>query len=448
MKIEKQFSLGRFVRASERKDGTHHVFMSVPSALRPESWPATITLPEEGSQTGSLNNPKFLARVQKAAQGVNKRLDARRDLEKAYRSEGKRNTRAVAEIYFRTKRFRDLSSSRMYRNRRDANIVVDWAERRGDPDFADLVKADFEDLLAIYDDRPSAQLDLRSILNVLCKEAITAKFRPDNPVESIRWTAPDPRDVVVLWKSETVEAYAAMARQMKQPGLAALIQVGIVVGQRLGDLRTAKHGVNYRGGRFQMVQSKTGEKVSIPLSAKLRALIEEVRVEGSPFLFNDGDTNTGYTSGRLSARFVEVRYAVTDDGGPNMILRSLRHSAVCVMVDNKVPLRNIAAVTGHRLGRVNRIMERYSIDTEGFADEAMKMVNRGAGGEDSDFDAVDFGADHDWEGGGKTTYKRPQIDDDRPGRFLGAALGQHRSTYAAPTDWPPEWREDDEEQAA
>lgn len=443
MKIENQFNLGRFIRATIRKDGTHHVFMSVPSALRPSGWPATITLPQEGAKVGSLKNPKFLARVQKAAHTLNTRLDARRDFDKTYQSQGKKNTRAVAEIYFRTKRFRDLSPSRQYRNRRDSKIVIDWAERRGDPDFANFVKADFEDLLANYDDREFAQLDIRSILNVLCKEAVTANFRADNPVESIKWTAPEPVEEIVLWKLPAVEAYAAMARQMGQPGLAALMQVGIVVGQRLGDLRTAKHGVNYRGGRFQVVQSKTGEKVSIPLNAKLKALIDEARVEGSPFLFNDGDTGTGYTASRLSARFTEVRDAMSKEGDPKMVLRSLRHSVVCVMVDNKVPLRNIAAVTGHRLGRVNRIIERYAIDTDGFADEAMKIVNRGAGGEDSDFDATDFGADRDWEGGSKATYKRPRISEDRPGRYLGALLGQHRLKHVAPTNWPADCQDEE-----
>ncbi|WP_426051031.1 hypothetical protein [Brevundimonas sp. SL161] len=445
MKTGNEFDLGRFVRERERKGGTHHVFMSVPASLRPPGWPANITLPEEGSQIGSLHDPKFLARVQKAARCVNKRLEVRRELEKTYKCEGRKNTRALASIYFRTLRYRDLSGSRRYRNRRDAMIVVDWAERRGDPDFADFFKDDFEDLLAIYDDRESVQSDIRSILNVLCTEAVTAKFRPDNPVATIPWIRPEPVKRVVLWKPETIEVYATMARQMAQPGLAALIQVGIVVGQRLGDLRTAKHGVNYRGGRFQMVQSKTGVKVSFPLSAKLRELIESVRVEGSPFLFNNGDTNVAFTEARLGTAFAEVRFAVTKDGAPKMLLRSLRHSAVCVMVDNKVPLRNIAAVTGHRLDRVNTIINRYAIDNEGFADEAMRMVNRGSGGDDSDFDAVDFGADYDWEGGSQAIYHRPQIDPDRPSRFLGAAFGQHRLKYDVPLEWP---KEGDESEAA
>jgi hypothetical protein len=429
MKPVNQFDLGRFVRARERRDGTHHVFMSVPASLRPSGWPKTITLPEEGSTIGSLHDEKFRARVLKAAACVNKRLDARRDLEKTYKSEGRKNTRALAEIYFRTLRYRKLSDARKYRNRRDAMIVVRWAEGRGDPDFAGLLKADFEDLLAIYDDRPSAQLDIRSILNVLCKEAIPAGFRTDNPVEDIPWTAPEPKEKVVLWKQNTVDRYAAMARQMGQPGLAALIEVGMVVGQRLGDLRTARHQVNYLGGRFRMVQSKTKVKVNFPLNARVRKIIESVRLDGSPYLFNDSDTGTAFTAANLAARFAEVRHALTEDGGPKMVLRSLRHSAVCAMFDEDVELINIVKVTGHRMGRANRIIMRYAIDDEALAEKAMRIMNRAEGGSDADFEGVAFGADQDWEGGSQPIYRRPEFDEDRPMKFLGASDGKHRHHY-------------------
>lgn len=438
MKPVNQFDLGRFVRARERRDGTHHVFMSAPASLRPPGWPKTITLPEEGSAIGSLHDEKFRARVLKAAACVNKRLDNRRDLEKTYKCAGRKNTRALAEIYFRTLRYRKLSDGRKYRNRRAAMIVVRWAEGRGDPDFADLRKADFEDLLAIYDDRQSAQLDIRSILSVLCKEAIPAGFRTDNPVQDIPWTAPDPVEKVVLWKQDTVDRYAAMARQMGQPGLAALIEVGMVVGQRLGDLRTARHQVNYAGGRFRMVQSKTKVKVNFPLNARVRNIIESVRLEGSPYLFNDSDTGTAFTAANLGARFAEVRHALTADGEQKMVLRSLRHSAVCAMFEEDVELINIVKVTGHRAERANRIVMRYAIDDEALAEKAMRIMNRAEGGTDADFEGVDFGADQDWEGKSLPIYRRPEFNEDRPTKLLGASDGKHRHHYdTAPTTlWP------------
>ena len=426
-------NLGRFVRVRERQDGTHHVFFSVPQGLRPEGWPANITLPEEGTRIGSLKDPKFLLRIRKAANVLNTRLDDRREHNKIYGSKADKSTRTVAEIYFRTKRYRDLSESRKYRNARDAMIVVNWAEGRGNPDFSTFTKADFEDLLAIYDDRKSAQLDLRSILNVLCKEAIEAHIRPDNPAARLPWTAPRPKHEPVLWKGDLPQRYAEMARQMSQPGLAALIEIGVVIGQRLKDLRLLKHEIHYRNGRIRYKQSKTGARVSINLTRQQIELIESIRQPDSPYVFNDWDTQDAFSHSRLYQRFSEIRYALTRDGEPKLQLRTIRHTAVCNMIDNKVPLRMISAVTGHCSAQLNAITERYAVDPDAFADEAMKIVNRGAGGDDSDFAIGDL--DRDWRADEAPVYRRPPASEARPGRYLGAALGQHRLRYTAPSEW-------------
>lgn len=135
--------LGRFVRSRERRDGTDHVFMSVPASLRPEGWPKTISLPCSGKRSGRLDDPRFLDRVRRDAIHLNQRLDQRRQHENTYRSDH-RNARALAEIYFRTQRYRELSEGRKTRNSRDALIFAAWAADRGDPDFASLKKYDFE----------------------------------------------------------------------------------------------------------------------------------------------------------------------------------------------------------------------------------------------------------------------------------------------------------------
>lgn len=210
MAKEHETNLGRFIRSNRRQDGTDHVFMSVPDHLCPPGWPKTITLPSEGKARGSLEDPVFLAKVRREAEVLNARLDQRRLEEEIYRSE-QRNARALANIYFKTQRFRDVSEARQYRNKRDAMLFVNWAERRGDPDFATLRKPDFEDFLALYDNRPSQKLELRSTLNILCTEAMEAGWRTDNPISRIPWTVPKPAREVVLWTDETAHRFAQMA---------------------------------------------------------------------------------------------------------------------------------------------------------------------------------------------------------------------------------------------
>ncbi|HBY44263.1 MULTISPECIES: tyrosine-type recombinase/integrase [Alphaproteobacteria] len=431
MAKEHETNLGRFIRSNRRQDGTDHVFMSVPDHLCPSGWPKTITLPSEGKVRGSLEDPVFLAKVRREAEVLNARLDQRRLEEEVYRSD-QRNARALANIYFKTQRFRDVSEARQYRNRRDAMLFVDWAERRGDPDFATLRKPDFEDFLALYDNRPSQKLELRSTLNILCTEAMEAGWRSDNPISRIPWTVPKPAREVVLWTDETAHRFAKMAQQMGQPGLAALIVFGLQTGQRLGDLRAARHDVNYRTGMFQLKQSKTGALVKFPVNKSLCRMIEAVQVEGSPYLFNDADTGAGFTSTRLTTRFNEVRHAVTSDGDPLMLLATLRHSAVCRMERAGVSLIQIASVTGHKLARVHSIIARYAVDREGFAAAAMMKLNQVGGGDAGDFVDDDPFAGVDAKAELKSVYRSPPPNPARPGHMLAAKLGQHRHRLVLP----------------
>lgn len=358
--------------------------MSVPAELRPTGWPPTINLPSEAKRPGRLDDPRFLARVQRDAAILNARLDQRRHDEAVYRSD-KRTARALVAIYFKTRRYKALSEGRKNRNRHDAKLFAKWSEDRGDPDFATLRKPDFEDFLAIYDDRPALRLDLRSTLNILCNEAIEAGWRSDNPIAKLKWTAPPRAREVVLWTDEVAHTFAEMAAQMQQPGLAALIHFGLRSGQRLGDLRNAKHGVNYLPGMFQVRRSKTGAVVKFPVPQHLQRMIESVRIEGSDYLFNNWDTKSAFKQSHVSQRFDEVRRAVSREGDPSMVLATLRHSVVCRMERAGVSLIEIAAVTGHQLARVHTIIARYAVDREGFAASAMMKLHQAEGGQATDF---------------------------------------------------------------
>jgi integrase len=279
----------------------------------------------------------------------------------------------------------------------------------------------------MLEDKPSEQLDARSAWNILCTEAIGLGWRLDNPAGLIPWTAPKPK-ATRLWKPEHVRAYAAMATQMRQPGLAALITTQFECGQRLGDLRKAKHGQHFNGERLTMHQSKTGEMVNVPLPSWLCRMIEEARVPGSDYLFNDFDVGGPFNDSRLFLRFEEVRVAVTRSGSPYLVLQTLRHSAVCDMISAEVGLAQIASVTGHTFATVHHIMKRYALDRDRFADEAMMKRNRARGGSDADFTrrAPIQNQDGLAREQGRSTRTGPRFDEERPGRYLPAALGQHR----------------------
>lgn len=446
--VSDSYSFGRFTRIRPCGYKRVAVYMSVPARLRPQGWPPTLRLPEQSKiQHGTLNDPAFIARVQRDADRLNARLDARRALEARAPVPERRTAAEIVEIFYRTMRFRRLSDLRKTRTRSLLRKIVDWSVSRGNPPFADLLKADVEDFLSIYDDRPAAQTEARWLWNLLMLEAIDNRWRTDNACERIPWPDRTPRAVNV-WTHETVDRYSAAANRMNQPGLAALLQFAFFAGQRMGDLRRAKHGVHFNGERFTLKQSKRGATVSFLVPKQVVDLLERVRVPGSPYLFTDSDSGSMFTESRLAARFVEVRVAVAVPGEAKLQLRALRHSAVCRLVQANVPVLKIAGVTGHAPQSVQKIIERYAVDYQRFADDAMRMMNRAEGGSDDDFSDTLPILNQDWlaKEGARERYTGASFDPARPGRFLGALLGQHRHGWNLPPDLV-DWTEVDDVQS-
>ncbi len=419
-------NLGRFIRVRERKDGTHDVFMSVPSHLRPSAWPATIRLPEMATRPGSLTNPKFRDRVIADAIRLNASLDAQRDRAATLARSAGRTVVELAEIYYASTRYLNLSKGRKYRNKRDVEKVVQWAQARGNPPFSSFLKPQIEEFLSAYNHQQPTKLEMRSIWNVLCKEAVGAGWRADNPCDGLSWRAPDPKKLRI-WNKEDVERFNAMAISMGQPALGALIAIQFFSGQRLGDLLTCKYVKNYTGARLRFRQSKTRKLIDLAVPADLRRMLEAVKVPGSDYLLTDADTGGPFNVARLQARFREVRHAIQKPNEHLFQLRALRHSAVCRYIRGHLTLPQIAAITGHSPISVHRIIVRYAIDPRRTADEALKQLNREDGGVDDDFIDDDLDT-QDWVGDDERIelYQSPALDPSRALPYIAAKKGLHR----------------------
>lgn len=386
--------LGRFVKVYPRRDGTDHVVFEVPKRLRPTGWPATLQLPERGIRAGTLTNRKFAERIMQDAVRLNRRLDDRRHADARMARAGHRGMAELGAIYFKTIRFKELSPGRQARARRAVKKMVDWAINRGNPPFAEFVKADVEDFLSMYDGFPSAQTEFRFMWNHLAIEAVE-NWKTGNPCLKVKWPRLTPKRVN-LWTMETVDLYANAADNIGQHGLAALIRFNILAGQRLGDALRAEHGEHFNGERFTIRQSKTKAVVTFLVPKQVNEMVQAARYEGSPYLFTDFRTGTRFTPYGIMTAFTELRAAVAEHNDEMLYLKTLRHSAVCRFVAADVPLLKIRAVTGHKPEHVERIIERYAVDIQRFADAAIKDVHRAEGGSDNDFSDTLPIANRDW----------------------------------------------------
>lgn len=379
-------SLGRYVRCRQRKDGTHEVFMAVPPRLRPEGWPATIALPQGGRRLGrhTLDNPAYLDAVRWEAERLNRELDDLRRTHAVIQRVDRRNVAEMCDLYLETRRFRALSESRKSRTRWNIRTIIAWAERNGDRSVDQITKREIERFLAAYDDRPFQQLDLRSCLNMLFAEAVANGWCPFNPCAALKWTAPRPseRDI---WLWDDVDRFERAAEDIGHPAIGVYIRIQMLLGQRPADLRDCTWD-NFDGRVFRIVQGKTKKKVVIPVPMEVGGWLERVRVPGSEFLFTNPRTGGRYTKGMFGQLFREMKHIVLKEGGPNLTLQALRHSAVCQMVYANLHPYKIAAITGHANITVNNIVRRYAIDTNSFAAQAMQELYRYHGGDDSEFE--------------------------------------------------------------
>lgn len=411
-------SLGRFIRHRARKDGTHEVFMAVPPRLRPEGWPPTIALPRASRRLGprSLENQAFRSAVLWEAQRLNQELDERRREEAALARVDRRNLAEMCDLYMETRRFRALSASRKSRTRWNIRTLMSWAESIGDPSIDRITKRDIERFLAVYDDRPFQQLDLRSCLNMLFREAVANAWCPFNPCAELSWTAPKPGERA-LWTWDDVEQFQRASEEIGHPAIGVFIRIQMFIGQRPSDLLACRWDEEFDGRVFRIRQGKTKEKVVIPVPSEVSAWLERVRVPGSPYLFSNPETGAGYSMSAFGARFRELRHLVIEDGGPRLLIQSLRHSAVCNMVCAKLHPYKIAAITGHANITVNNIIKHYSIDTNAFAAKGMSELYRHYGGDEQEFDDIELLT---WERPGMG-YVDPFRRRQREARLLLAA---------------------------
>lgn len=239
--------------------------------------------------------------------------------------------------------------------------ILVWAKQQPkQPDPSVMRRADVEAFLRLYNDRPSLKWHMRKVLRLIMDQAIALGWRTDNPVDGVKVKMPTSQ--VAIWEQSDVDAYVWSAATHGQPWVAALIMMEWEIGQRLTDAILLRRGAEYDAvqGVFRFRQSKTAGYVTIPVSARLRAVLAACEVKGSPYLFHDGGTGRPFRDvGRLGHVFEEVREHVVKRGGRKLVLRALRHSCIVQLARNDCTVPEIASITGHSIQTVGSILSTY-----------------------------------------------------------------------------------------
>lgn len=362
--------LGRFVsRRGPRADGTFRVLFEIPPRLRPSGWLPTTPLPIEGDRRGDLTDQDEVQRIKRDAAELYRRYLATR----------KDTAPKVAEKSFAVliDAWQDSDRYRATKPRtqkgyaylaREIEALVETATPKPDP--VTINRHDVSVMLRAFDDRPTQKWHVRKVLRMVMDQAVARGWRLDNPVIGVSLKMPATK--VTIWEKADVDAYVWAAVQGGQPWVAAMILTEWEIGQRLTDCvlltrstRPDTAGYDARNGVFRIYQSKTSDGtdmgyVTIRVSRHLRDVLESVIVQGSPYLFHDGATGRPFPDvDRLSHVFEDVRDRVVRAGGRRLVLRALRHSCVVQLARAGCELPEIAAITGHTVQTVGKMMSVY-----------------------------------------------------------------------------------------
>ena len=352
-----KLELGKYVTLRPRADGTYRVFFQVPERLRPDGWPSLIPLPVNGERRGELSDAGEVRRIQGDAKTLYAQLVAARlgRVEPAGRSLLTLVRSWQQSTAYKAIRARTAKSYSTY-----VNHLLFWSEtvRPQHPDPGKLTRGQVDDLLSGWDVRPSTKRNVRKVLRLLMEHAIALGWRIDNPCDGIRIRQKRVKGGV--WEAADVEAYAAAALACGQPAISLIIRLEWEIGQRLGDVRTFRPGVEYdrAAGAFSFDQSKTDEAVTVMVSDALRDALAEAG-DGQMFMFHDGVTQKAFTEERLSKAFATVRAKAKEGGARYLQLKWLRHSCVVHLARAGCTVPEIAAITGHSPASATKILATY-----------------------------------------------------------------------------------------
>lgn len=220
-----------------------------------------------------------------------------------------------------------------------------------------------------------------AVVSSLMAYAERVGWRPEqsNPAKNMSRPKPDPR--VVLWLPTEINAALAEADDMGCPEVGDAIVIALHSGQRMGDVVAMPPRI-FEAGRIAITQMKRGALVDIPVTEALAARVDGIRarwrsrnVLACATMIATADGRP-LTTNQLSKAFDRVRTAAarTVSSLAGKRLQDLRDTAVTRLALAGCTLPQIAAITGHSLDHITRVIGHYLALQPAMADAAIAQL--------------------------------------------------------------------------
>jgi integrase len=188
-------------------------------------------------------------------------------------------------------------------------------------------------------------------------------YRPPERVE--RLYHPDRSEKI--WGQEQLAAFLGATSEPLQRALMLALETG----QRQGDLLTLPWSA-YDGTWIRLTQSKTGRRVNVPVTRRLRAVLDYTKRTSTVILTNRRGMAWAPNAFRKAWGDACRRAKIT-----GLTFHDLRGTAVTRLAEAECSHAEIAAITGHSMRDVGAILDKYLARTDKIALAAIAKLERG-----------------------------------------------------------------------
>jgi integrase len=170
-----------------------------------------------------------------------------------------------------------------------------------------------------------------------------------------------------IWEVSHIVSFMAKASEPLQHALLLALETG----QRQGDLLALAWSV-YDGQWIRLRQQKTGRRVNIPVTKRLRAVLDNLPRNSTQVLTNARGEAWQANAFRKAWGDTCKRAKIS-----GLHFHDLRGTAVTRLAEAECSHAEIAAITGHSLRDVGAILDKYLARTDKIALAAIAKLERG-----------------------------------------------------------------------
>jgi integrase len=170
-----------------------------------------------------------------------------------------------------------------------------------------------------------------------------------------------------IWEETHLAAFLAVASEPLQRALVLALETG----QRQGDLLALPWSA-YDGTWIRLRQAKTGRRVNIPVTRRLRSILDNSKRTAVTILTNKRGISWKPNAFRILWHDTCRKAKIT-----GLHFHDLRGTAVTRLAEAECSHAEIAAITGHGMKDVGAILDKYLARTDKIALAAIAKLERG-----------------------------------------------------------------------